>query len=84
MPKLKMNGPQTPALDVNPEVLDELVKGPTTPEQLETMFQNLKKAIVERALGAELTQHLGYARAKEVPSDQPNHRNGTSPKAAQT
>jgi putative transposase len=84
MPKLKKNVPQTPALEVKPELLDELVKGPMTPEQFETMFQGLKKAIVERALGAELTHHLGYAKGEEAPADQSNHRNGTTPKTVLT
>ncbi len=84
MPKTKKSVPGTPALDVKPELLDELVKGPMTPEQFETMFQGLKKAIVERALGAELTHHLGYAKGEQAPSDQPNHRNGTSPKTVLT
>ncbi|OGA74928.1 MAG: hypothetical protein A3G81_18980 [Betaproteobacteria bacterium RIFCSPLOWO2_12_FULL_65_14] len=47
----KKNAPETPALEIKPELLDELVKGPMTPEQFEAMFQGLKKAIVERALG---------------------------------
>lgn len=84
MPKTKKNVPGTPALDVKPELLDELVKGPMTPEQFEAMFQGLKKAIVERALGAELTHHLGYAKGEEPPSEQANHRNGTSPKTVLT
>jgi transposase-like protein len=84
MPKPKKSMPETPALEIKPEVLDELVKGPMTPEQFETMFQGLKKAIVERALGAELTHHLGYAKGEQTPSDQPNHRNGTSPKTVLT
>lgn len=84
MPKPKKNVLETPALEIKPEVLDELVKGPMSPEQFETMFRGLKKAIVERALGAELTHHLGYAKGKEPPSEQTNHRNGTSPKTVLT
>ena len=42
------------------------------------MFKGPKKAIVERTLGAELAHHLGYAKGEQAPSDQPNHRNGTS------
>jgi putative transposase len=85
MPNMKKKAvPATPALEIKSEVLDELVKGPMTPEQFETMFQGLKKAIVERALGAELTHHLGYAKGEEPPSDQTNQRNGTSPKTVLT
>ena len=36
MPKPKKNVPETPVLQVKPELLDELVKGPMTPEQFET------------------------------------------------
>ena len=38
----------------------------------------LKKAIFERALGAELTHHLGYEKGEAKPEDSENHRNGSS------
>ena len=44
----------------------------------EGLLAQLTKAVVERALGAELTHHLGYARGG-VP-DGSNCRNGTSAK----
>ena len=31
-----------------------------TPGDLDTMFRQLKKVVLEKALGAELTHHLGY------------------------
>jgi hypothetical protein len=38
MPNMKkMAVPATPALEIKSELVDELVKGPMTPEQLETM-----------------------------------------------
>jgi putative transposase len=67
-----------------PEVLDALAAGVTTPADLEALFRQMKKALVERALGAELTQHLGYAPGEPKPADQPNHRNGTTPKTVLT
>lgn len=44
----------------------------------------LKKAIFERALGAELTHHLGYEKGEAKPEDSENHRNGSSRKRIAT
>lgn len=68
---------------VTEEALDSLVAGVQTPEQLETVFRDLKKALVERVLRAELTQHLGYPEG-ERPAGAPNARNGTTPKTVLT
>jgi transposase-like protein len=68
----------------DPALLDHLMAGVTAPEQLEGVFRTLKKALVERALGAELTSHLGYAPHGAKPPGQTNHRNGTSPKTVIT
>jgi len=81
MPKHNNN---VPSLDIKPELLDELLKGSKTPGDINTLFKGLKKAILERALGAELTQHLGYARGEDKPEAQDNHRNGTSGKTVLT
>ncbi len=48
---------------IDPKFLDELLKDARDPAQFESMFQSLKKALIERVLGAELSVHLGYARA---------------------
>ena len=43
------------------EILDQLVRdGPLTAAEVETATHRFKKALIERALGAELTHHLGY------------------------
>src|SRR4030065_631332 len=67
---------------ITKEMLDELLKDYRGPEDLtgeEGLLKQLTKALVERAMGAELTEHLGYEKheAGEKPSD--NRRNGTSP-----
>jgi len=36
-------------------------EGPLTAAEVEVAARRFKKAIIERALGAELTHHLGYA-----------------------
>lgn len=82
--RLRKNASQAPPAGVDPAVLDQLMAGVTQPEQLEDVFRTLKKALVERALGAELTAHLGYAPGAEKPAGQPNHRNGTTPKTVLT
>lgn len=65
------------------EALDALSKGVETPEQLDDLFRDLKKALVERVLRAELTQHLGYPEG-ERPAGAGNARNGTTPKTVLT
>jgi putative transposase len=48
------------------------------------VVRRFKKAIIERALGGELTHHLGYALGGTKPEDTTNHRNGTSGKTVLT
>ena len=84
MPRRKKETPATPAIAVSPELLDQLVTGPMSPQQFESMFRGLKKAIVERALGAELTHHLGYPKGETPPAEQANFRNGSTPKTVRT
>jgi len=53
-------------MPIKPEHLDELLAGYEKPEDLlgeEGLFKQLKKALLERALGAELTHHLVMRRA---------------------
>jgi transposase-like protein len=69
---------------IDPKFLDELLKDAKDPAQFESMFQSLKKALIERALGAELSVHLGYARGDAKPEGQSNHRNGASAKTVLT
>ena len=73
-----------PAPDFAPEALDALIGETRTPEELEALFRQMKKRIVERMLGAELTHHLGYAPGEEKPAGQANHRNGSTPKTLRT
>jgi putative transposase len=47
------------------------------------LFKQLKKALIERALGAELTGHLGYERGDPAGRGSGNSRNGTREVAPQ-
>ena len=62
------------------ELLEQLISGPVTLGQLEDIFQQLKKVFIERALGAEMSHHLGYAPGQAKPDGAVNHRNGKSAK----
>jgi putative transposase len=67
------------------DVLDQIVRdGPLTAADIETATRRLKKALIERALGAELSHHLGYAPRAPKPDLATNHRNGTSAKTVLT
>ena len=49
--------------EIRNEVLDELLADYERSEALlgeSGLFKQLKKALLERALGAELSEHLGY------------------------
>lgn len=64
--------------------LDQLVTGPMTAAAVEDTFQAFKKALIERALAAELTHHLGYEPGQDKPEGVENQRNGTSDKTVLT
>ena len=68
----------------DPVLLDALAADLKTPADLDALFRRMKKALVERALRAELTEHLGYAPGEPKPADQSNHRNGSTPKTVLT
>jgi putative transposase len=70
-------------MEIKKEVLDELIKDYKKPEDLigETgLLKQLTKALLERALGAELTQHLGYEKHDPAGYHSGNSRNGASAK----
>ena len=69
---------------IPPELLDQLVKGPMTPDSIQDASRAFKKALIERAMGAEMTHHLGYAAGTEKPDAATNYRNGTSGKTLLT
>jgi hypothetical protein len=58
--------PATTELNVPKELLDELVKGPMTQDGVEAVCRSLKKAVIERAMNAEMSDHLGYGMNKKA------------------
>jgi putative transposase len=72
---------------IKTEVLDQLLAGVSTPADLmgdAGLFRQLKKALMERALGAELTHHLGYEKGVPAVRARGNSRNGHSAKTVLT
>ena len=77
----------TTDMAIKKEVLDELLAGYEKPEDLlgeEGLFKQLKKALLERALGAELTHHLGYEKGDPAGRGTGNARNGSYAKTVLT
>src|SRR5690348_2737877 len=70
-------------MEIKKEVLDELIQDYQKPEDLigETgLLKQLTKALMERALNAELTHHLGYEKHDPAGYNSGNSRNGGSAK----
>src|SRR5687767_3421894 len=72
----------TPEFDA--QALDALIGEAKTLEDVDELFRQMKKALMERMLTGELTHHLGYAKGQPKPSDRANHRNGSTPKTVLT
>jgi putative transposase len=69
------------------ELLDELLAGYSKPEDLtgpEGLLKRLTGALVERALHAELTEHLGYEQHAVEGRGSGNSRNGCGTKTLQS
>lgn len=65
------------------DLIDELLAGCTTPADIageNGLLKQLTKAIIERAMQAELTTHLGYEKHSVEGHNTGNSRNGTSSK----
>jgi putative transposase len=84
MTRKSKKGADTPAVQFDPKLMEVLVPGPLTPAEANALIHGFKKALFERALGAELTHHLGYGKDEARPAGQTNHRNGTSAKTVVT
>jgi len=73
--------------DIPKELLDQLLAGYSNPEDLtgpDGLFKRLTGALVERALSAEMTHHLGYEPHAVEGRKSGNSRNGTGKKTLVT
>lgn len=74
-------------MDIPNTLIDELVKGYKKPEDIlgeNGILKKLNKAVIERCLSAELSEHLGYEKYHNVGKKTGNSRNGTTPKKIHT
>ncbi|HEV2180798.1 MAG TPA: IS256 family transposase [Gemmatimonadaceae bacterium] len=74
----------TPGVTFDPAALEALLGDARTPAEVDELFRQMKKALMERILAGELTHHLGYAPGEAKPPEQANQRNGTTPKTVLT
>ena len=68
------------------ELIDELLKSCKTPEDIlgeGGLLKQLTKAVVERALEGEMTDHLGYTKYSPIGKTRSNSRNGKTSKTIQ-
>jgi putative transposase len=68
---------------LDPKLIDQLLADYKTPEEIageNGLLKQLTKAVLERALQAELTGHLGYEKHDPAGHKSGNSRNGTSRK----
>src|SRR5215217_1436935 len=66
------------------EVMDRVDAGSLTLTGEGGFLPEMVKAVLERGLQAELTEHLGYERGDPAGRGSPNSRNGSTPKTLQT
>ena len=72
---------------IRDEVLDQLMSLCESPADLkgpDGLLKELMGALITRALGAELTEHLTYKEGEEPPPEQMNRRNGYGTKTVRT
>src|ERR1700689_607747 len=70
-------------MEIDPELIDKLLAEYKNPEQIvgeNGLLKELTKAVLERALKAELTEHLGYEKHDPAGQGSGNSRNGKSRK----
>ena len=73
---------RTNDLKISDEVLDQILENYEKPEDLfgrDGIFAHLKERLVQRALDAELSHHLGYENGAQRPPGQTDARNGHGP-----
>jgi putative transposase len=68
---------------IDPKLVDQLLAEYKKPEQIigeNGLLKQLTKALLERAMNAELDEHLGYGKHEAAGYNSGNSRNGTTKK----
>lgn len=74
---MKREKQETPVSD---ELIDELLKSGRKPEDIHALLKQFTKAVVERAMQAEMKEHLGYEKHDPAGANSGNSRNGVTRK----
>lgn len=72
-------------MTIDNELIDDLLKDYKKPEDLigeNGLLKQLTKRLLERAMAAELTEHVGYEKHDPKGNNSGNSRNGKSAKCA--
>jgi putative transposase len=65
---------------ISDEVIDELLKQGRKPEDVKDLLKQITKAVLERALAGEMSEHLGYEKHDPAGVNSGNSRNGATRK----
>ena len=65
---------------ISEELIDELLKQGRKPEDVNELLKQITKAVLERAMQGELTEHLGYGKHDPAGENSGNSRNGVTRK----
>ena len=65
---------------ISDELIDKMLEQGRTAEDVNALLKQLTKAVLERALQVEITEHLGYAKHDPAGENSGNNRNGVSRK----
>jgi putative transposase len=65
---------------IDPKMIDKLVADCKKPEQIQSLLKQLTKSVLERAMQAEMTEHLGYEKHDPAGYNSGNSRNGKTRK----
>ena len=73
-----------PLPSIPKELVDQFVGSPMSAQTVNELSFAFKKALIERALGAELSHHMGCAQGQAKPETATYHRNGSGAKTVLT
>jgi Transposase and inactivated derivatives len=71
---------EKPAKPVSDELIDQWLKEGRKPEDVNDLLKQITKAVLERAMQAEMAEHLGYEKNDPAGDNSGNSRNGLSRK----
>jgi putative transposase len=71
---------EKPSKAVSDELVDQWLKEGRKPEDVNDLLKQITKAVLERAMQAEMTEHLGYEKHDPAGNNSGNSRNGVTRK----